>query len=93
MATAERRTTQTHQVFNQASPLEDYNSFDADRVLTEALQREGAGWAEEKARELGAICGSAQTIRWGFEANEKKPELRTHDRYGHRIDEVEFDSS
>ena len=93
MATAERRTTQTHEVFNQATPLEDYNSFDADRVLSEALQREGGGWAEEKARELGAICGSSQTIRWGFEANEKKPELRTHDRYGHRIDEVEFDSS
>ncbi|HKI67458.1 MAG TPA: acyl-CoA dehydrogenase family protein [Solirubrobacterales bacterium] len=93
MATAERRTTQTHEVFNQATPLEDYNSFDADRVLREALKREGGGWAEDKARELGAICGSAQTIRWGFEANEKKPELRTHDRYGHRIDEVEFDSS
>ena len=45
------------------------------------------------ARELGAICGSRQTIRWGFEANENKPELRTHDRYGNRIDEVEFDSS
>ncbi len=59
----------------------------------EALRREGGGWAEDKARELGAICGSAQTIRWGFEANENKPELRTHDRYGHRIDEVEFDSS
>ncbi len=93
MATAERTGTQTHEVFNQATALEDYNSFDADRVLREALAREGAGWAEEKARELGAITGSAQTIRWGFEANEKKPELRTHDRYGHRIDEVEFDSS
>jgi putative acyl-CoA dehydrogenase len=55
--------------------------------------REGAGWAEDRARELGAICGSAQTIRWGFEANEKKPQLKTHDRFGHRIDEVEFDSS
>jgi putative acyl-CoA dehydrogenase len=58
MATVERRTTQTHEVFNQATALEDYNSFDADRVLREALQREGGGWAEEKARELGAICGS-----------------------------------
>ncbi len=94
MATVERSgTARTHEVFNQATPLEDYNSFDADRVLREALKREGGGWAEERARELGAICGSAQTIRWGFEANERKPELRTHDRYGHRIDEVEFDSS
>jgi putative acyl-CoA dehydrogenase len=93
MATAERRSTRTHEVFNQPPPLEDYNPFDADRPLVEALRREGAEWAEAEARELGAICGSHQTIRWGFEANEKKPELRTHDRYGHRIDEVEFDSS
>ena len=93
MATAERRSTGTHEVFNQPPPLEDYNPFDADRVLVEALRREGGEWAEAEARELGAICGSHQTIRWGFEANERKPELRTHDRYGHRIDEVEFDSS
>ena len=78
MATAERRSPATHEVFNQASPLEDYNPFDADRPLQEALKREGAGWAEDRARELGAICGSAQTIRWGFEANEKKPQLKTH---------------
>jgi len=93
MATAERRSAQTHEVFNQPVPLEDYNPFDADRPLVEALRREGGEWAEAEARELGAICGSRQTIRWGFEANERRPELRTHDRYGHRIDEVEFDSS
>ncbi len=93
MATIERRSPATHEVFNQASPLQDYNPFDADKPLQEALRREGADWAEDRARELGAICGSSQTIRWGFEANEKKPELKTHDRYGHRIDEVEFDSS
>jgi putative acyl-CoA dehydrogenase len=94
VATVERSTSPTtHEVFNQASPLEDYNPFDADLPLREALVREGGGWAEDRARELGAICGSAQTIRWGFEANERKPQLKTHDRFGHRIDEVEFDSS
>ncbi len=93
MATAERRSAATHEVLNQAPPLEDYNPFEADLPLREALQREGGGWAEERALELGAICGSAQTIRWGFEANERKPELKTHDRYGNRVDEVEFDSS
>jgi putative acyl-CoA dehydrogenase len=93
MATVERRTAATHEVTNQPTPLEDYNPFDADRALVEALHREGADWAEDRARELGAICGSHQTIRWGFEANERKPVLHTHDRYGHRIDEVEFDSS
>jgi putative acyl-CoA dehydrogenase len=93
MATVERRSDRTHEVFNQPPPLEDYNPFDADRPLVEALHREGAGWAEDQARDLGAICGSRQTIRWGFEANERRPELRTHDRYGNRVDEVEFDSS
>ena len=93
MATVERRTGSTHEVFNQPTPLEDYNPFDADRPMVEGLRREGAEWAEGEARELGAICGSAQTIRWGAEANENKPRLQTHDRYGHRIDEVEFDSS
>jgi putative acyl-CoA dehydrogenase len=93
MATAERRSSATHEVFNQAPPLEDYNPFDADEPLKEALRREGGEWAEDRARELGAICGSRQTIKWGVEANERKPELRTHDRYGNRIDEVEFDTS
>ena len=93
MATVERRSASTHEVFNQAPPLEDYNSFDADRPLAEALRREGGEWAEGQAKELGAIAGSRQTIRWGYEANEKKPRLRTHDRYGNRVDEVEFDTS
>ena len=93
MATVERSVSSTHEVFNQPPPLEDYNPFDADRPLAEALRREGAEWAEDRTRELAAICGSSQTIRWGFEANERKPVLRTHDRYGHRIDEVEFDNS
>ena len=93
MATVERDPAHTHEVFNQPPALEDYNPFDADRPLVEGLKREGAGWAEARARELGAICGSSQTIRWGFEANERPPRLRTHDRFGNRLDEVEFDGS
>ena len=93
MATVESPRGATHEVFNQPPPLEDYNSFDSDRVLAEALRREGADWAEGRARELGAIAGASQTVRWGFEANEKAPKLHTHDRYGHRINEVEFDTS
>ncbi len=93
MATAERRSHATHEVANQALPLENYNSFEQDRPLVEALEREGADWATERARDWGKVCGSAQVIRWGFEANENPPKLRTHDRYGNRIDEVEFDNS
>ncbi len=83
----------THEVFNQSLPLEGYNAFEQDPALVEALRREGGGWAEGRAAELGAITGSAQVIRWGFDANEKPPVLHTHDRFGNRIDEVEFDSS
>jgi putative acyl-CoA dehydrogenase len=93
LATIERSSHATHEVANQPPPLEDYNAFEADRPLVEALRREGADWAEEGAREFGAVCGSAEVIRLGFEANQKRPVLRTHDRFGSRVDEVEFDSS
>lgn len=80
----------THTVFNQPPPLEDYNVFAADRPLAEALDREGAAWAGERARAFGEIAGRRETIAWGFQANENRPVLRTHDRAGNRIDEVEF---
>jgi putative acyl-CoA dehydrogenase len=82
----------THEVANQAPPLEAYNVFESDRALCEGLVREGGGFAEERARRLGAILGG-EAIRWGVQANENPPKLRTHDRYGHRIDEVEFHPS
>jgi putative acyl-CoA dehydrogenase len=83
----------THTVFNQAPPLEDYNVAASDRALMEALRREGAGWAEERVVAFGALAGRAGTIAWGFQANENRPVLHTHDRTGRRIDEVEFHPS
>jgi putative acyl-CoA dehydrogenase len=80
----------THDVLNQPPPLENYNTFDADTVLVAALRREGGDWSEDRARELGAEAGRAETIRWSAEANENPPRLRTHDRFGNRIDEVSF---
>jgi len=79
----------THEVANQAPPLENRNLFDDNLPLVEALEREGGGWALGRARMVGAAWGGAP-LRWGFEANEHPPKLRTFDRYGHRIDEVEF---
>jgi putative acyl-CoA dehydrogenase len=79
----------THEVANQAPPLEGRNLFEDNEPLVEALAREGGGWAHERAREVGAVWGG-DPIRWGFEANENPPRLKTFDRYGHRIDEVEF---
>ena len=86
----ETPTRATHEVANQPPPLVDYNAFEQDAALREGLGREGAGWALDRVRAIGAIAGSAEAIRWGFQANEHPPKLLTHDRYGNRIDEVEF---
>jgi putative acyl-CoA dehydrogenase len=79
----------THEVFNQPPPLSGYD-IAADPAMLDALRREGAGWAEDGIRELGRLAGSAQAQEWGRQANEHPPVLRTHDRFGYRIDEVEF---
>ncbi len=79
----------THDVVNQPPPLEGRNLFDDNLPLVEALAREGGGWALERARAVGEAWGG-DPVRWGFEANEHPPRLRTFDRYGNRIDEVEF---
>ena len=79
----------THEVLNQPPPLEDYNLFATDRALAEGVRREGAAWAEERLGRLGQLAGG-EALGWGVEANANPPVLRTHDRYGHRIDEVEF---
>jgi putative acyl-CoA dehydrogenase len=75
---------------NQAPPLADFNLFTTDRVLREAVAREGAGWACSLLAEYGRIAGSAEAIEWGVQANEYPPVLQTHDRFGQRRDEVEF---
>ena len=79
----------THEVTNQPPPLAGYDASD-DPALLEALRRSGAGWAEPGVRELGGLAGSERFQEAGRLANENPPKLRTHDRYGHRIDEVEF---
>jgi putative acyl-CoA dehydrogenase len=80
----------THEVTNQPPPLEGYDVFGTDAALVEAVEREGAGWAVDDLHALGRLAGSPEAIGWGFDANRHPPELRTHDRYGHRIDEVAY---
>jgi putative acyl-CoA dehydrogenase len=75
---------------NQSVALEDYDAFSADRPLVEALEREGGGWALPRARALGVLAGSAELLDAGRQANANKPVLRTFDRFGHRIDEVDY---
>jgi putative acyl-CoA dehydrogenase len=81
----------THDVLNQPPPLAGRNLFEDNAPLVEALDREGAGWAAERAREVGAFWGGEPYAVWGERANTHPPVLRTHDRYGNRIDEVDFD--
>ncbi|RCH64067.1 DNA alkylation response protein [Streptomyces sp. SDr-06] len=87
----------THTVTNQAPPLVGYDVFTADRALTEAVGRHIAPELADEVREelavLGRSAGSAQAQEWGVLANENPPKLRTHDRYGNRVDEVEFHPS
>jgi putative acyl-CoA dehydrogenase len=79
----------THEVTNQPRPLVGYDASE-DPAMLSALHREGAGWAEDEVRRLGRLAGGEQAQENGRLANENPPRLRTHDRYGHRIDEVEF---
>jgi putative acyl-CoA dehydrogenase len=90
MDTIDRPSHATHEVTNQPPPLAGYDLAGADVALLEGLRREGADWAEDSLHALGTLAGSAEAIAWGFEANRHEPELRTHDRFGHRIDEVDF---
>ncbi|MFF5707428.1 acyl-CoA dehydrogenase family protein [Streptomyces sp. NPDC012794] len=90
----------THTVSNQAPPLVGYEVYLGDRALTEGVERHLADAAPELREEvrgeltaLGRAAGSAQAQQWGREANEHPPVLRTHDRYGNRVDEVEFHPS
>ncbi|AEV86057.1 acyl-CoA dehydrogenase [Actinoplanes sp. SE50] len=82
----------THEVFNQPPPLTGFDVA-ADAALTAALAREGAGWHTDDLHKLGSLAGSEQVQRWAEEANRHEPRLLTHDRYGHRIDEVDFHPS
>jgi putative acyl-CoA dehydrogenase len=79
----------TRQAPNQPPPLAGYNLFRENAPLVAALEHEGGGWATERAAALGAFLTGAP-LEWGRLANEYPPRLRTHDRFGNRIDEVEF---
>lgn len=80
-------------VTNQPPPLENYDLLSSDPVLRDALVREHAGWALDELSMLGRLLGSAEMIAAGAEANRNSPVLKSFDRYGHRIDEVEFHGS
>ncbi|HEY9130561.1 MAG TPA: acyl-CoA dehydrogenase family protein [Dyella sp.] len=83
------RYAETHEVINQVPPLDGSNLYSRDPALREWLLRYGAGWAEPQLRHYGELAGGP-LMAAGFLANENKPVFKSHDRYGHRIDLVEF---
>jgi putative acyl-CoA dehydrogenase len=80
----------THEVFNQPGELTDIDLFTTDAVLRAVIDAFGAGWGAAHLRAVGARTGSAATQALAREAEIRPPRLRTHDRFGHRIDEVDY---
>jgi putative acyl-CoA dehydrogenase len=80
----------THEVVNQVPPLAGHDPIRDDVALAEACVRHADRDTLDSLADLGALAGSEQAQEWGRLANENPPKLRTHDRYGHRVDEVEF---
>jgi putative acyl-CoA dehydrogenase len=83
----------THEVANQPPPLADYDAWSRDAWLRAAVKRAGVADLDWRAGELGRFTGSAEAREHARLANRDPPVLRTHDRYGHRVDEVEYHPS
>jgi putative acyl-CoA dehydrogenase len=86
----QRFLASTHAVTNVARELVDYNLYREDAALQEAVQREGAAWADQTLARFGAFVGRADYLELGALANKFAPELDTHDRFGNRVDLVRF---
>ena len=80
----------THEVTNQPPPLAGHDVFGTDAALGEAVARHGAGWAAPELHDLGRLAGRPEIQDWGRQANANPPVLRTHDRYGNRLDVVDY---
>jgi len=81
---------ETHDVINQPPPFVDVNLYTSDRPLCSAVESEGGGWATDALETYGGLMGTARVFELGRQANRYSPELRTHDRFGHRIDEIDY---
>ena len=90
MAEAERFLT--HTVENQPAPLAPYDLWTSDPALRRAVEREGGAWGAQALAAYGPVAGG-ELMELGFAANENKPKLKAFDRYGNRLDEVDFHPS
>ncbi|MFZ5617237.1 MAG: acyl-CoA dehydrogenase family protein [Pseudomonadota bacterium] len=85
-----RTSLQTHEVTNQPPPFEDINLYDNDAALIGAVESAGGELHGERLSAFGGRCGSAEVLEWAQLANKFTPQLKSFDRYGRRLDEVEF---
>ena len=92
-ASAEAPGYATHEVLNQPGALAGYNAFSSDTALRAAIDVFGADWARGLLERTGALIGSERLQDLARQANRHLPELKTHDRFGNRIDQVELDPS
>ena len=92
-APASARFAPTHEVSNQAVPYEGRDLLADDVALGEALAREGAAWAVDRVRDAAVVAGSEEAMEHGRRAERNDPRLVTHDRFGHRVDSVDYDPS
>src|SRR6202451_570266 len=92
MATTEI-SNPAREVLNQAPPLQPIDLFEVDLALREAVDREGGDWGVDRLHDAGSYAGSVEALEHGRRAERNEPILRTHDRYGNRIDQVELDPS
>jgi len=80
----------THEVLNQPGALENYDAYSGDKSLRDAVRVFGGDWAADHLKRTGTLVGSAKVQQLARQANKHLPELRTHDRFGNRVDVVEF---
>ncbi|KGN33282.1 acyl-CoA dehydrogenase [Knoellia sinensis KCTC 19936] len=83
----------THDVVNQVPDFVGHNLYTSNAAATEALERWGDPADASDLTALGALAGSVETQAWADDAHRDTPRLRTHDRTGARVDEVEYDRS
>ena len=83
----------THEVFNQPAPLVDTNLFSSNRAMQAALKFNAPGLDTAPLHALGAVVGSGEMQTHARLANVHTPQLKTHNRFGQRVDLVEFHPS
>ena len=83
----------THEVFNQPAPLVDTNLFSANRAMQAALAFNAPTLDTAPLHALGAVVGSGEMQAHARLANVHTPQLKTHNRFGERLDQVEFHPS